>query len=172
MFPELSAVDMFITAQLAIVDVRRETLIVASAGHCPLLVAVPDGWVDAIAPDGVPIGILPNAVFPERIVPLHQCCCALFYTDGLTEARNRQGGFFGQERLMSWLYQALEQGQTAAQLTESFKAELRLFQGDSSLSDDQTFLLLCQEKIRAAISREKLLEALPVLAPLSNRNSS
>ncbi|MDB6112401.1 MAG: Protein serine/threonine phosphatase, partial [Pedosphaera sp.] len=36
LFPELSGVDMFITAQLACIDARTRKIVLASAGHCPL----------------------------------------------------------------------------------------------------------------------------------------
>jgi sigma-B regulation protein RsbU (phosphoserine phosphatase) len=142
MFEELSAVDMFITVQLAVADVRRRRLTVASAGHCPLLLAGPHGQTDALAPEGMPLGIVLNPRFAEERAPLSSSGCALLYTDGLTEARNPHGDVFGQVRLETWLPHALQEKRTAAQLKELLLEELHHFQGGAPSRDDQTFLIL------------------------------
>ena len=102
LFDELSGVDMFITAQLAFVDVKARKLIVGSAGHCPLLVADGSG-VKSLSPEGMPLGILADTVFANETVDLPEHCRVLLYTDGLTEAMNAAGERFGQERLTDWL---------------------------------------------------------------------
>jgi serine phosphatase RsbU (regulator of sigma subunit) len=145
LFHELSGVDMFITAQLVLVDFRRRQLVVASAGHCPLIVAGPAGELKTVSPDGLPLGILPNVTYEQEVLPLEECSCALLYTDGLTEARNSHGELFGQERLSAWLRQNAAKRKTAAELSENFLTELKSFQSQAGLSDDQTFLILVDE---------------------------
>jgi serine phosphatase RsbU (regulator of sigma subunit) len=93
----------------------------------------------------MPLGIMPEVVFEEERLSLDDCSCALLYTDGLTEARNSHGDFFGQERLLNWLQDSREKNQTAAQLSDGFLAELKSFQSQVSISDDQTLLLLVEE---------------------------
>src|ERR1051325_7250057 len=88
LFDELSGVDMFITAQLVLVDFHRKRLVVANAGHCPLFVVSPTGALHSVSPDGLPLGILPEVTYAQQVLPLNDCSCALLYTDGLTEARN------------------------------------------------------------------------------------
>ncbi len=143
LFEELSSVDMFITAQLAFVDARERRFTVASAGHCPLLLAMgANAEVLSLNPEGMPLGVLSDTVFSGEIVQLPARCCTLLYTDGLTEALNSKGERFGQERLMSWLGKVAMNNQTAEQLRESLAAELKGFQSDAILSDDQTFLIM------------------------------
>jgi len=145
LFEELSSVDMFITAQLVLADVAARKLIVASAGHCPLLLAGPDRRIRSVSPDGMPLGILRDVVFAEEVVALEEGSCALLYTDGLTEARNPHGEFFGEVRLFNWLKEKAGRNKTASQLSEEFLSELKSFQCQVPLSDDQTFLLLSSE---------------------------
>lgn len=141
MFDELSMVDMFITVQVAVADARKRSLVLANAGHCPLLLT--DGLVSrALAPDGLPLGISADATFSEQMVLLDEFTCALLYTDGVTEVRNRQGRFFGQSRLESWLCRNARSYSTATQLKQHFLSELSEFQADAAPLDDQTFLLL------------------------------
>jgi serine phosphatase RsbU (regulator of sigma subunit)/anti-sigma regulatory factor (Ser/Thr protein kinase) len=150
LFEELSGVDMFITAQLVLADVHSRRLVVANAGHCPLFVAGPTGGLKTVTPEGLPLGILPDVHYEQEIIPLDECSCALLYTDGLTEARNSHGEFFGQERLCTWLRQSVNKHKTAAELSEIFLAEIKSFQSQAGLSDDQTFLILVDEtKARA-----------------------
>jgi serine phosphatase RsbU (regulator of sigma subunit) len=145
MYEELAAVDMFITAQLAIADTREGLLQVASAGHNPLLCVALNGSLQAISPEGLPLGILPEFQFEERTVSLDNLGAALMFTDGLTEARNADGDLFGQERLINWLVESRRTCRTARQLTDNFLGELARFQGACTPRDDQTFLVISRE---------------------------
>jgi len=145
MFEELSAVDMFITVQIVLVDTEERLLTVANAGHCPLLVVTKSGENRACAPEGLPLGILPRAIFGEARIPLDECSAALLYTDGLTEARNLHGEFFGQHRLEKWLQESAAQASSAYELSWKFMADLKSFETQVTAADDQTFLILSEE---------------------------
>lgn len=138
LFDELSEVDMFITAQLAFVDMKARKLVVGSAGHCPLLVADASG-VKSLSPEGMPLGILPDTEFVSETVDLPEHCRVLLYTDGLTEATNAAGERFGQERLMEWLNHTRG---PASELQTDLANRLAAFQFRSGLNDDQTFLII------------------------------
>ncbi len=142
---ELSDVEMFITAQLAFIDVRKRELIVANAGHCPALLFCENNPVPKqISPEGMPLGILRNALFTEVKEPLFHQCRVVFYTDGVTESRNANDQFFGHQRLVDWMSATAGKFLTAEQLKESLAAELNLFRDRSAPSDDQTFLILAE----------------------------
>jgi len=145
MYPELSSVDMFITAQIAVADTKGGQLQVASAGHCPLLIADQLGETQCIAPEGLPLGIEQNATFSEETIPLSACHCALLYTDGLTEACDARGDLFGIERLEAWLSRSSTKNRTAVELKEDFLVELRGFQGQTVNQDDLTLIVLARE---------------------------
>lgn len=150
MHDELSAVDMFITAQLLLVNHAQMTL--ASAGHCPLLCIDSSGEPQALAPDGMPLGIVRDCEFTELVIPLESVGCALLYTDGLTEARNAEGSLFGHQRLLDWLKKGMLYRHSPTELTRSFLEEMRLFQSPDSLKDDQTFLVLTRLLPLASLS--------------------
>ncbi|MBC7981048.1 MAG: serine/threonine-protein phosphatase, partial [Armatimonadetes bacterium] len=117
----------------------------ASAGHCPVLLAVDsEGNVKSIAPEGLPLGILPETTFSNQTEILPKNSRVLLYTDGLTEARNSAGEFFGQERLIKWLKRAPHLRRGADELKDELAAELMAFQATSTLSDDQTFLIMTE----------------------------
>jgi serine phosphatase RsbU (regulator of sigma subunit)/anti-sigma regulatory factor (Ser/Thr protein kinase) len=141
LFPELSGVDMFITAQLAYVDARARKIVTASAGHCPLAVASPEG-VRTFSPEGMPLGILPDTSFQDETLDIPENGRVLLYTDGLTEALDSKGEYFGQQRLLNWLQKTIPAPQTAEQLKDALAAELAKYQSNTVLNDDQTFLIM------------------------------
>ncbi|MHB8522376.1 MAG: SpoIIE family protein phosphatase [Limisphaerales bacterium] len=145
LFDDLSEVDMFITAQLVSVDVKQRRLTAASAGHCPVLLASADTTrVQAVSPEGMPLGILPAASFTDETVALGNGCRLLLYTDGLTESRDPAGEFFGQPRLMRWLEQTVPRRMSAGGMKGELTAELAAFHASEPLRDDQTFLVLAE----------------------------
>ena len=139
--PELSAVDMFITAQLALVDPRRGKIVAANAGHCPLAVA--NGVrVNTFSPEGMPLGILPDSRFCDEVIALPRNGLVLLYTDGLTEALNARGEQFGQQRLLDWLKQCAAARRTAQELKQDLAGQLEQHRSDGVLTDDQAFLIM------------------------------
>src|SRR5512133_3424977 len=142
-FDDLARVEMFITAQITLVDLRGMTLTAASAGHQPILIADPGNHVQVIAPKGMPLGIARGCPYGELQVALSPASFALMYTDGVSELRNAQGDCFGQERLARWFSAAARDSNVdVSDLKEALLQELRNHQQGIALSDDQTFLLL------------------------------
>jgi serine phosphatase RsbU (regulator of sigma subunit)/anti-sigma regulatory factor (Ser/Thr protein kinase) len=143
LFRELSGVDMFITAQLVFVDTNQSRLVAASAGHCPMLLGRDAASrVKTLSPEGLPLGILPDTTFGAQVEELSPQTRLLLYTDGLTEARNATGQFFGQDRLVDWFQRSLHEPQSAEDLKGKLANELAGFQGASAIQDDQTFLIM------------------------------
>ncbi len=145
LFDELSGVDMFITAQLGYFNALHSQLTVASAGHCPMLVASGlEAEVRPVSPEGMPLGILPDTTFANELVQLGPQCRVIFYTDGLPEALDAQGERFGQDRLVEWFQAAARDRLRAEQLKQSLTATLSRFQSNMVLNDDQTFLIMSE----------------------------
>ncbi len=146
MFRELSDVDMFITAQLALVDGAARKITTASAGHCPLGLALTiagAGTVRSFSPEGMPLGIKPDTIFEDETADLPENCRVLLYSDGLTETVDRGGKPFGQARLFDWLMRSTAGWRTAEKLKDELVSELDAHHADAVLRDDQTFLILC-----------------------------
>jgi len=143
LYEELSKVEMFITAQIAHVDLRSGRVTVASAGHCPLLYASGLGdTVKAFAPDGMPLGVMRETEFEEETLTLGEGGRALMYTDGVTETVGVVGGFFGQSRLSAWLREQARQAAIPKVMRDDLIHTLADFQGSAVLVDDQTFVIL------------------------------
>ena len=145
LYAELSAVNMFITAQVVHVDLETRQITAASAGHCPPLY-VPAGHhtVLALPTQGLPIGVMPDTIYRSETAFLGEPATLLLHTDGLTDTRNGDGKLFGQKRLMGWLSANAIAGHTATELRDRLATELNRFRGNATMDDDQAFLLLTE----------------------------
>jgi len=151
LYAELSAVNMFITAQVVHVDLQTRRMTAASAGHCPALY-VPPGQhtVVPLLTQGFPIGVMPDTVYRSETALLGQPATLLLHTDGLTDTRNPAGKQFGQHRLMGWLSANAVAGHPAAELRDRLVTELNRFRSTAPMDDDQAFLLLTEAHVGAA----------------------
>jgi sigma-B regulation protein RsbU (phosphoserine phosphatase) len=124
----------YVTAIYAVLDPAKRTLTFSSAGHpWPLLChgnSVRPLHTDA----GLPLGLLPSQ-FTEHIVTLCHDFRLLFYTDGISEALNREGQEFGSTRLEEVLA-------THVCSVPGLMEEVRRFGGETGLKDDATVILL------------------------------
>jgi serine phosphatase RsbU (regulator of sigma subunit)/anti-sigma regulatory factor (Ser/Thr protein kinase) len=142
---DLARVNMFITAKVIFLDAREGKIISASAGHCPLLVA------GAAAPggpacSGLPLGIEPKVFYPQRSHTLAPGGVALLFTDGLSETVNAAGEMLGEGRLQDFLTYTAAQTPDAAGAKNFLLQRLAEFRGHAPLTDDQTFVLIRNQK--------------------------
>ncbi|HEY3997724.1 MAG TPA: SpoIIE family protein phosphatase [Candidatus Xenobia bacterium] len=87
-----------VTVFYAEVDLLSKQLTYASAGHEPPLLWSPDRLEpQALVSDGVLAGVTVTGTYREHILPFEAGTCLLLYTDGVTEARDAAGQFFGQQ---------------------------------------------------------------------------
>jgi sigma-B regulation protein RsbU (phosphoserine phosphatase) len=117
----------------------RHQLRVANAGQTqPLLWK--DGRVEQLKLTGFPIGIFDDATYDEWSVKLSQGDILVFYSDGLTEASNREGKFFGTDRLKT----ILEQGTklSSAELADRMLEEVQEYTEGGAITDDRTLVVM------------------------------
>jgi sigma-B regulation protein RsbU (phosphoserine phosphatase) len=148
----------FITMTYGVVDVRAHTLTYARAGHCPLIRLPGPGSLsqgaEVLAPDGLVLGLkLDDGQMFERLLEEATLAISpgdvfLLYTDGLTEAMNPAGDFFGEDRL-SALVQS-HGTSTFPQLRDEILAAISTFVGPAEQQDDMTMLLLRVQATEAA----------------------
>jgi serine phosphatase RsbU (regulator of sigma subunit) len=110
-----------------------------NAGHLPPVVLRETSREEM--PRGAPaLGILSDASYEERTLELQPGDLLLVYSDGLTEAMNDRGDFFGEKRLAVLLTRLrVLSAETAGTL---LLAEVDRFIGDEAPSDDLSLALL------------------------------
>jgi len=146
LFPDLSRVDMFITAAVVYVNPREGKIISASAGHCPLLLAgTTKGGGDA-KNSGLPLGIEWNVFYPQTPHTLPPGGVALLFTDGLTETRNAAGEMLGDKQLLALLTESVQKSNDAGAAKKLLLERLAAYRAGSPLADDETFVLIRNQK--------------------------
>ena len=70
-----------------------------NAGHCPPLIVRQAGGIESLDATAMPVGLIESAEFAVSETVLASGDKIVIYTDGVTEAQNLQGEFFGRQRL-------------------------------------------------------------------------
>ncbi len=89
----------FVTFCYARIDVAEQRLTYANAGHNPPLLVRADGTIEKLAPGGTVLGVFTESAYEQGEFALSGGDRLVFYTDGITEGRNRDGDEYGEERL-------------------------------------------------------------------------
>jgi serine phosphatase RsbU (regulator of sigma subunit) len=129
--------NMFATVFFGILDPASGYLTYINGGHESPLVARPSGELRPLAPTGPAVGLLPGLDYTVQKTELTTGDLLVAVTDGITEARDAAGGFYGEERLAAVL--ARPSG-SAAQKLASLVADVRAFVGEAEQADDITMI--------------------------------
>ncbi len=149
----------FITVSYLVIDLQAATLRYARAGHCPLIY-VPGPYAASrtphlLAPDGMVLGLQLDEgrtfsrLLEEATLPLGRGDVFLLYTDGISEAMNAAGEFFGDNRLAEVVGQHADL--PSDELRERILRDISVFAGDAAQHDDMTMVLLRVEEIGGAV---------------------
>ena len=136
--------DLFVTVFYAVLDPRTGMLTYGNAGHNPPYHFQHDsGAVHPLTQTGIPVGILEGSTWQRGTVPLAPGDVIVLYTDGVTDAQDRQELFFGQERLLACVQ--LNLSQPAQEIKEALLASIHEFAGGAPRFDDVALIVLRRE---------------------------
>ena len=144
LFPDIRE-DMFISMAYAILDrdfLRGDH---SRAGHdAPLLYKSAEKTVSRINPPGMALGIDSGGVF-NRVtgdfsLTLEPGDCLILYTDGVTEALDKNGDEFGMEKVIQSIQASAPDG--AAAMITRLTDDLRAFVGVQPQNDDITLIAI------------------------------
>ena len=121
------------------IDATPGTLRYVNAGHMPPFVVTQHG-VTEMPKGNVALGLSADAVYTDQEVPLEPGQSFVVYSDGLTEARNETGEFYGLDRLKVLCAQL--NGVSAQAMGERVVAEVARFEGDARRNDDLSLVIL------------------------------
>jgi sigma-B regulation protein RsbU (phosphoserine phosphatase) len=89
----------FATFCYARVEPDASRIVYSNAGHNPPLVVRAGNGTATLPVGGMVLGIFPENVYAQAEVAIAPGDRVVFYTDGITEARNPEGDEYGEERL-------------------------------------------------------------------------
>ena len=134
--------NQFVAVFYGILDPATGTLVYCNAGHCPpYLISVQNGEdVQELIRTGVPLGIFEDETWEQGVVQLTPGDVLVLYTDGITDAEDGKGTFFGQERLLGSVQANL--GRSAQEMQDALIAEVHEFVGDAPQFDDIALMVV------------------------------
>jgi serine phosphatase RsbU (regulator of sigma subunit) len=132
--------EKYATAFCAVLEPTTGRLTYTNAGHNTALLAHADGTIEDLATCGLPIALLPEATYERRETRLEPGAGLLIYTDGITEAEDKNGEEYGLERLRQCYAKNFRL--PVEELAEAIQTEVSDFVGDVPFADDRTLLLL------------------------------
>ena len=135
-----------LTVALVVLEPGSGALRYAIAGHEPPLVARCAGGVEPLLAGGPIMGLFGDARYEEHEGRLEPGDALVLYTDGVTDARDVERRFYGDERLLAEVGGVC--GRPAAAVTAAISGDVRAFRGDAEPYDDLT--LLVAERHRGA----------------------
>lgn len=116
---------------------------VCLGGHPLPVVVRADGSAAQVGRPGSLIGVPHPTDVEDREFTLAPGDALVLFTDGFTEARDRRGEFYGEERLMAAL--ATRAGGTAQQMIDGLQEDVALFTAGSAGRDDRAALVIVVE---------------------------
>ncbi len=135
---ELDLDGRFISLVYGVLDRTQRQFRYSNAGHNPPLLVRAEGDVVQLSAGGRILGF-PESSYAEETIQLQPGDRLVFYTDGITEARNSHGEEFGTARLV----ECARDGRTLP--AEELKQEIlrtALQYGDGRFEDDATVIVM------------------------------
>lgn len=135
----------FISLLTAHFDMKRKKIVFARAGHCPVLhYQRKTAETRVYQPSGLAAGLAASDIFTEKLKEFQFRVSAgdilAFYTDGLSEARNKRNEEYGEERLIKTIEE--NHNLSTEQLKEKIIDDVILFMDHQNLHDDLTLILV------------------------------
>jgi sigma-B regulation protein RsbU (phosphoserine phosphatase) len=141
LYSDLSGADLFITMFYLRYELDTRRLRYANAGHNRALLRRRNApGCTQLDADGLILGIRREVDFEEKSLVLEPDDRLLLYTDGVVEAQDEQGNFFGLSRLCSAF--GAQRAHPPEAMIRKLLEELRAFRGKDEFQDDISMVAL------------------------------
>ncbi len=132
----------FVTMMLVSLDVRRHSLVYASAGHVPGYLLNSSGFVEhTLESSGIPLGLFPEVRFSRSptiaLAPGHMM---VLLTDGITESSGSNDVQWGAKGALDYI--RANRSQSAGQLVDGLYREALRFTCNDPQKDDITSVII------------------------------
>ena len=133
---------LFLTAFYGILEPDTGRLRYDNAGHNPpLLLGSQKGKpVERLARTGMALGVSEDATWQQKLLKLSPGDRLVMYTDGITEAHNRQGSLFSEARLLEIIRDRRQR--SAEDVLEAIMNDVSRFTRDAPDQDDMALVVL------------------------------
>lgn len=138
---DIEELNLFITMFYSEIDLKEKCIRWVHAGHESTLVYDPaEDDFESLAGDGLPLGVMEDWDYQASEIPYRSGQVIVIRTDGIKEASNSQGEYFGNERLMNIMREHHDRPAKEI-LNEVFDA-LERFRHPVERDDDETLVVI------------------------------
>lgn len=110
-----------------------------NAGHFPPLI-VNDKEIKELSKGDIALGLISNAEYNKRTILLQQNEIFIAYSDGVVEARDQYGEFFGMDRFQELVQKS--SNNSPEQVGKYIISQLEQFIGDNTAADDISLIIM------------------------------
>ena len=133
--------SMFVTVFYGIYDLQTGQITFTNAGHNPPYILKADGQVEVVkSPCNLVLGAVPDMPFSCDTLELVPGDTLFMYTDGVTEAENKNHDQFGESRLEEALAEC--KGTDSKHIVDTVNTKVKEFINGAAQSDDITQLVI------------------------------
>jgi serine phosphatase RsbU (regulator of sigma subunit) len=144
---------MFVTLFVGILDLKTGELSFSNAGHNPPLILGADGDSRFVTlPDGLVLGVMPEAEYRDDTVCLQPGDMIVTYTDGVTEAMSPDRKLYSEAHLRETV--AMLAGRGVRDTVAEIVASVRAHAAGAPQSDDIALLALRRDSTHLATAAE------------------
>lgn len=132
-------------ASLIYIDLKIDSpeIHLINAGHFPPII-LQNGSLQELTKGDPALGLSPKSTYREQTVDFKAIDLLLVYSDGLTEAKNINGDFFGEQRLKESLFR--NRFYPAESIGKKILSEIDLFVGEAKTTDDMSMIIIKHKK--------------------------
>jgi two-component system response regulator len=131
--------NMFATLFWGIIEPESGMLSYINGGHESVAVVGSKGIRTTLGPTGPAVGMLPDMVFETKRIEIYPGEFLVAFTDGITEARDAGGDFYGEDKLMQLLNLPAE---SAEDMLSRITTSLAAHTAGAEQSDDITMMII------------------------------
>ncbi|MEN6418577.1 MAG: SpoIIE family protein phosphatase [Clostridiaceae bacterium] len=133
--------ELFVTAYVGIVDLETGEIAYACAGHNPPVIVRRNGTAEFIpVTPKLPLAGMEHIRYPGCSMYLNEGDTFVLYTDGVTEATNREDELYGNARLLRAASD--QRDRTVREMVYGLKADVDAFVDGAPQFDDITLLII------------------------------
>jgi len=137
-FPNERFVSLFMCELLSS---QSGLVLYVNAGHCPPMhYKASTSTISTLPPTGGILGIVPEQPFRLENLNMSPGDILVLFTDGITEAQNRAGDLFGEERLAEVIRQHAQE--TSEHIAQIVLDTVNRFSAGGAYSDDKTIIVV------------------------------
>lgn len=136
---------MFVTAFYGVLELDTGRMRFVNAGHNPpyMFSTQKNKTLDWLRATGMALGVMEDATWSQKVIKFSPGDVLLLYTDGITDAQDTQGNYYGERRLQDVVRSKGEC--SASAILDAVLDDLQRFTGGMPQQDDITLVVVSRQ---------------------------